>query len=305
MEDKLRRILRKRFALSESDVSTLIARAPVAYKSYHIKKKNGGFRKISQPAKETKAIQHWIVDSIFSNFDVHPAATAYEKGSSIKENAARHVSNRYFVKLDFKNFFPSILKKDIEGFLKKSKIKLNEKDVSDLVRLTCIKNKEKLCLSVGAPSSPKISNVILYFFDEEISKWCKKNEITYTRYADDLTFSTKEKGWHKLIENKVLETISGIESPKLELNNSKSIFLSKKDWVSVTGINLTSDYQLSVGRKRKRAVRSMIFKHKIDGLRSDELEKLNGIISFIEHIEPGFKSKVYKKYGYVKGIKIK
>lgn len=305
MEDKLRRILRKRFALSESDVSILIARAPVAYKSYLIKKKNGGYRKISQPAKETKAVQYWLIDSIFSHFPVHPSATAYEKGMSIKENASHHVENSYFLKLDFKNFFPSILKDDIETFLRKSKIKLNEKDISDLARLACIKNGKELCLSIGAPSSPRISNVMLYPFDEEISKWCEENDVTYTRYADDLTFSTQEKGKNCLIEKKVKETLSEIKSPNLELNSSKKISLSRKDWVSVTGINLTSDHQLSVGRKRKRFIRSMVFKHKTTGLENKELEKLNGLISFVEHIEPGFKEKLLNKYGATKGIKLK
>lgn len=299
MESKLREIIKKRFALSDAEIALLISRAPVSYKSYRIRKKNGGFRKISQPAKEIKALQRWIIDAIFNKLDVHPAATAYEISSSIKENASRHLENDYFIKLDFKNFFNSIKKEDIEFFLKKKSIKLNDQDLSDLVRILCIKDSEALCLSIGAPSSPKVSNVILYEFDEKISDWCSDKKITYTRYADDLTFSTKEKNMGDMIEEKVFNLISNMEHPRLELNFSKRISVSKKDWVSVTGITLTSRNELSVGRKRKRLVRTMIFKHTQKSLEKKELDKLNGLIAFIEYIEPGFKKKMLDKYGDV------
>lgn len=303
MEDKLRKTLERKFALSESDVAMLIARSPIAYKSYNIKKKNGGKRKINQPAKETKMIQRWIVDSIFSHFKVHPCSTAYEKGDSIKGNALTHIDGLYFVKLDFENFFPSILKEDIENYLKDSKIKLNDKDISDLARILCIRDNKKLCLSIGAPSSPKVSNVLLYAFDEEVNNWCTENDIVYTRYADDLTFSTKNKDMYISIEKKVLEISRKIRSPKITLNNSKRLVLSRKDWISITGVNLTSDFKISVGRKRKRYIRSLVHKHKEHGLSDKELEKLIGLISFTEDIEPGFKHKLYRKYGPIEGLK--
>lgn len=305
MKSKLREIIKKKFALSDAEVAILISRAPVSYKGYKIKKKNGGHRKIHQPAREIKALQRWILDAVFSKLKVHPSSTAYEPGSSIKENANRHVDNNYFIKLDFKDFFHSIKSEDIIQFLTDKEIKLNKRDISDLVRILCIKDDESLCLSIGAPSSPKVSNVILYDFDEAVTSWCNENEVTYTRYADDLTFSTKRKGIGHLIEKQVLEIISGMQYPKIELNLSKRVSVSKKDWVSITGLTITTQNSISVGRKRKRFVKSMIYKHLSDGLQEKKLGELNGLISFIENIEPGFKNKMLEKYGDVPGLNLK
>ncbi|MCH4812479.1 retron St85 family RNA-directed DNA polymerase [Vreelandella neptunia] len=305
MENKLREIIKKQFALSDTEVAILISRAPVSYKGYRIKKKNGGHRKIHQPAREIKALQRWALDAVFSKLKVHPSSTAYEPGSSIKENANRHVNNDYFIKLDFKDFFHSIKSEDIVQFLSDKGIKLNSKDLTDLVRILCIKHEDSLCLSIGAPSSPKVSNVILYDFDEKVTSWCNENNVTYTRYADDLTFSTKQKNMGHLIEERILKIIYDMNYPKLELNISKRVSVSKKDWVSITGVTITCQKTLSVGRRRKRFVKSMIYKHMSEGLKQHNLSELNGLIAFIEHIEPGFKRKMIEKYGNVAGLNLK
>lgn len=296
-DSKLRRLLKSQFALSDLQIARIIARAPSAYKSYNIKKKNGGHRRISQPARETKAIQYWLIEKVFSHFEEHPCATAYKHHSSIKTNAIAHSKASYFLKLDFEDFFPSITSTDIVKFLSKSKIKLNNDDLKDLARLVCIKGKNGLNLSIGAPSSPKISNILLYNFDSTIHEWCTSNDVTYTRYADDITFSSSTAEMTPIIEKKLIEVLNDLEYPKLKLNPTKRHSLSKKDRVTITGINITSENNLSTGRERKRHIRSKVYQHLEKGLKESEKLKLRGLISFVEFIEPGFKLKLRKKYG--------
>lgn len=296
-ESKLRQLISSSLFIPEKDLSLFIARAPIAYKTFFIAKKNGGFRKINQPAKETKKLQRWIIEKVFSHLDVHDCAMAYRSEVSIKNNALVHSNNKYFLKLDFKNFFSSISSEDIQTFLHDKKIKLSESDVRDLARVLCIKDEGNLCLSVGAPSSPAVSNAILYSFDEEISSWCLERRIAYTRYADDLTFSTKEKEVHCQIKEKIKSTLESLAYPSLKLNESKTLSLSKKDNIKITGVTITSDNKISIGRKRKRFIRSQVYKYKKGELKSSSIPRLRGLLAFFEHIEPGAISKLELKFG--------
>ncbi|SPJ32488.1 retron St85 family RNA-directed DNA polymerase [Kushneria phyllosphaerae] len=296
-ESKLRQLISSSLFIPEKDLSLFIARAPVAYKSFFIAKKDGGFRKINQPAKETKKLQRWVIEKVFSHLDIHDCAMAYRAKVSIKDNALVHSNNKYFLKLDFENFFGSIKSEDIQNFLHDKKIKLDDDDVRDLARILCIKDEGKLCLSVGAPSSPAVSNAILYAFDEEISFWCLERKIAYTRYADDLTFSTKEQEACYSIKEKVKSILESMAYPRLKLNESKTLSLSKKNNIKVTGITVTSDNKISIGRKRKRFIRSQVYKYKKGELKPSSVPRLRGLIAFFEHIEPGAISKLEMKFG--------
>lgn len=127
---------------------------------------------------------------------IHNAVMAYEKNSSIKKNAQSHQSKEYLVKMDFKNFFPSIKGGDLVRHIQKfSDNSFSREALIDILLITCIKDGDaNYHLSIGAPSSPKLSNSIMFDFDDNVTKWCEENEIVYTRYADDLTFSTNKKG---------------------------------------------------------------------------------------------------------------
>ena len=102
--------------LPQDEMLRLIRSAPHRYKVFKIpKRKQGEFRTIAQPATEVKALQYWVMQHVLSQFDVHPAATAYQKGLSIADNARPHTRGRYLLKLDFSDFFPSIKAKDLEA----------------------------------------------------------------------------------------------------------------------------------------------------------------------------------------------
>ena len=86
-------------------------------KHLKIPKRDGTLRTVYQPSKKLKIIQYWLIENVFKHFKIHHAATAFQKDKSIKINAFIHKKGRYFLKLDFKNFFPSIIFEDFKPFI--------------------------------------------------------------------------------------------------------------------------------------------------------------------------------------------
>lgn len=300
MTQSLRTLFREAVGISETHLNRLILRAPHSYKVYTIPKRSGGERTIAQPAKETKFIQNWLIENIFQKLPIHECASAYKKGASIKKNADAHKNNGYVTKFDFKEFFPSIRFEDlVKHITKHLGGSLSDQDVQDIVRVSCIrlKGKNDLCLSIGAPSSPLLSNTILYDFDSEISAWCAENKIIYTRYADDLTFSTSTKGISNNIEPLIRAVTQKLNYPRLNLNNKKTVHLSKKFQRRITGLIINNEGNISLGRNRKREISSLIHKFSIGILPEPEIFRLQGLLGFAIDVEPLFVSRLRGKYG--------
>ena len=99
------------------DEALSVARTYV--KKFTIKKRNGADRNILQPSKKLKTIQYWLIYNVFEKLPIHESAVAYKEGISILYNARLHRNNRYFLKVDFKDFFPSIKWSDLEPIIKK------------------------------------------------------------------------------------------------------------------------------------------------------------------------------------------
>ena len=138
----------------------------------------------------------------------------------------------------------------------------------------------------------------MYEFDLHVSKWCKDNNLVYTRYADDLTFSTNEKNICLDIEPILREIVKILEYPQLRFNRKKTIHLSKKNQRKVTGIILNNEGDISIGRSRKREISALIHKHTISLLDEDTIFKLQGLLGFANDIEPAFIQRMNKKYGH-------
>jgi RNA-directed DNA polymerase len=300
MSDTLPEFIHDAFGLNEAQLKRLIARSPHTYKIYPILKKNGGVRIIAQPAKETKFIQHWLISKIFSHLPVHECAAAYKTGSSIKANAAAHAQNQYISKFDFESFFGSIKASDLANHLSRHLgLNLSSTDIRSIVRLSCISPKDGsgLCLSIGAPSSPVLSNSIMNEFDEKIFYWCSMRGVTYTRYADDLTFSANKKEVCLEIEPVIQEIIRTLPYPRLRINQKKTIHLSKKNQRRITGIIINNEGNISIGRERKRMISALIHQFSLGILPKEKIYNLQGLLGFSADIEPEFLSRMRNKYG--------
>ncbi len=165
MDNSLLTIISKDLLLPIDKLEYLIRSAPYRYKVYKIAKRSGkGKRIIAQPAREVKRLQYWVMKNIFPYFPVHEAAIAYRNGYSILNNAQPHAKNPYILKLDFKDFFPSIKGNDFLCFLNDAKdLKFGIDNFEYLKRILfrCSNRQNDLELSIGAPSSPSLSNIIM------------------------------------------------------------------------------------------------------------------------------------------------
>lgn len=284
---------------TEDQLNRLIIRSPYAYKVYAIPKRNGQSRIIAQPAGETKFVQYWLIENVFRKLPVHACSTAYKAGSSILQNASAHRHNSYLAKFDFQNFFTSITFANLVAHLTKHLgHEFSANELNDIARLSCRKTPEKkeLCLTIGAPCSPILSNSIMFEFDTAMFKWCQERNIAYTRYADDLAFSTNQKGMSSDVEQFVKDVIKNLEYPSLRLNIEKTTHLSKKFQRRVTGLVINNEGNISLGRQRKREISTLIHRFSLKLLEAEEAYYLQGLLGFAKNVEPLFLSRMRGKY---------
>lgn len=292
------------------DFEALLKSRPAThYKVYKIPKRTIGYRIIAQPTAQVKAVQRDIIEILKKHAHIHDVATAYIDGKNILDNAKIHQNSAYLLKLDLVNFFNKITPEFFFQALDRQHLDISDNN-RNLLKQFCFWNRSKrkngaLILSVGAPSSPFISNVVMNSFDEEISYFCKEKKINYSRYADDLTFSTNERDILGLAHQKVKTTLIHFFGTRLIINNNKIIYSSKAHNRHITGVNLTNNNKLSIGRDRKRYITSLVFKFKEGKLSNVDINHLRGLISFAYNIEPTFIERLEKKYGdsTIKSIK--
>ncbi|NAX35879.1 reverse transcriptase domain-containing protein, partial [Vibrio sp. V29_P1S30P107] len=119
----------------------------------------------------------------------------------------------------------------------------------------------------------------------------------YTRYADDLTFSTTHKNILFQHLNEVRKVLKKEFGARLVLNESKTVFSSKAHNRHVTGVTLTNNNKISLGRDKKRYISSLIHKFKLGLLDQEDIYHLQGLISYAKHIEVRFLRNMSLKYG--------
>ena len=154
------------------------------YRKVSSLKKNGGYRNLSVPDEVLKSIQKQIAEVLLIHMPVSRYAKAYRFGSSTLRNAEPHVGKQVVLKLDILHFFDSIRYSTVKD--KAFPEEIYAEPLRILLTMLCY---HKDALPQGAPSSPAITNIILYEFDEQIGQWCRDRGVAYTRYCDDMTFS--------------------------------------------------------------------------------------------------------------------
>ncbi|QAX83237.1 RNA-directed DNA polymerase [Pseudomonas sp. DTU12.3] len=292
--------LASKLLISTAELVTFVNTAPYRYKVYTIPKRGGrGVRVIAQPTEVLKVIQRMVLDSFLKDLPVHDCATAYRDGVSIKENAVAHLDSKYLLKMDFSEFFPSINPSDLILHIKKHKGSVSREDAYAVKKIFFwARKKDPLHrLSIGAPSSPFISNTLMYEFDCKVFDECARVGVNYTRYADDLTFTTNVRGVLFGLLDVVNKICAELTYPKLRINSDKTVFSSKGNNRHITGLVLTNDDKVSLGRERKRYFRSLIHKYSLGELSGEDIYALKGRLAFARHVEPEFYSAVVRKYG--------
>ncbi len=295
--------------VAPEDLLSSIEGASVKYKVFRIPKRTHGFRIIAQPSKEIKVYQRAFLKCY--PLPVHPAAKGYVKGSNIKANSLPHKDNKYLLKLDLQNFFlrltPDIFWRLCDKY--PSELSYTTSLERDLINQLLFwspsrRPNKKLVLSIGAPSSPSISNFCMLSFDENVDRYCQTHSITYSRYADDLSFSSNDGNQLMLLIPFIQNVLNTEFFGKQSLNPQKMAFLSKAQNRHITGLTLTPNGSISIGRRKKRLVKHFIHQFTLSKLTNDDTLKLRGWLAFIKDVEPEFLLSLSSKYSYQTIFKI-
>ena len=298
MSDLIKTVL-KHFPMDKLELMSIISTAGRRYKTYKIPKRSGnGFRTIAQPAPEVKRIQRIVIEKVIGDWPIHEAATAYRKGMSIRDHAALHGNSKYLLKLDFSDFFPSISLESVRKHISRNS-SFSEQDSILLASVLTWLDKQTgvRCLSIGAPSSPFVSNSIMFDFDTVLHKYCTDRGVTYSRYADDLAFSTNCPKILSDVERFAHNLVASLNYPRLRFNEAKTINVSRRDRRVLVGLNITPNGEVSIGRERKRLIRAQV-NCLAKGLPlQGDISSLRGMLAFIWSVEPKFIKALLEKYG--------
>lgn len=275
-------------------------------------KKRGGHRDIFAPASALRQSQrrlNYFLQAYYllikpdpvTGFVINPHYLG--RTTNIVANAFSHVNKRNVLNIDLKDFFHSISAKRVFQLFESEYFMLKRPIAVALALLTTYQQK----LPVGAPTSPVISNFICLPLDAELERFCEVNDLSYTRYADDLTFSSHV----EITTNEILDIINIIKGHGFRINEQKLRLKPSNRKQTVTGVVVNK--RLNVDRKLLKKIRAMLFDLSTNGLAeacrhhfklespADKahqqrfLNRLRGYINFVGQVR-GNTDIYYKKY---------
>ena len=272
---KDRKELASQLGIKPSDLSYTIYKisAKSRYQSFNIRKASGGIRTIHAPNSRLKSIQRRVSNLLYDCYkEIHPTTTytnrelshAFQKkrGLSIASNATKHKNRRFVFNLDFKDFFGCFNFGRVRGyFLSNNDFQLNPEVATTLAQICCHNNK----LPQGAPTSPIVTELITRILDIRLSKIASKNGCRYSRYADDLTFSTNKRTFPDAIAKEESDGILAVGHELLnKIHNSGFLVNQKKTRMhfcdsrqEATGLIINK--KVNVSKEYTKQVRSMCY----------------------------------------------
>ena len=256
------------------------------YTDFKIKKRSEGYRTISAPNTTLLSIQKVIYKRVLLTANVHPACMGFRQNTSVAHNAKAHLGNKQILKIDIADFFGSIKKHRVLKAFEKIGYPTNISKV--LAELCTLRSK----LPQGAATSPSLSNVIAYDIDVKLTTLAKNNKLTYTRYADDLTFSGEAIDYESLFPQ--IDDV--IREEKLVVQRKKTRYLTENKKKIVTGISISSGEKMTIPKSKKREIRKTVHYILTRGLVEHQrfigstdpsyLKRLIGYLNFWLMVEP-------------------
>lgn len=236
------------------------------YRQFKIKKKSGGVRQITAPRTRSFMMMLSAVNQLFrSMYTPSEYAMGFADGRSVVTNASAHVGMDYILNIDLKDFFPSIHQARVWKRLQVPPFKFNQPIANLLAGLCCMKEcredekgnkKDVYVLPQGAPTSPIITNMICDRLDFYLSRLAKRFNMNYSRYADDITFSSMRYVYSK--QGKfMLELERIIRKQGFTINEAKTRLQKRGDRQEVTGIIVSE--KLNVTQKYVRDIRNILY----------------------------------------------
>lgn len=274
------------------------------YKQFEIPKRNGGFRTINAPMDELKDIQIRLsqllldcIDEINKSKNIVPKLShGFTRNRSIISNAENHINRKNVLNIDLSNFFGSFNFGRVRGFFIKNRNFLLHKDIATVIaKISCLNNS----LPQGSPCSPVITNLIAHPLDIRLASLAKRNSCIYTRYADDITFSTRDNEFNpEIIKMEEFAVLIGnnlrkeIERAGFKINDKKTRVQFWDSRQDVTG--LVVNEKVNIKREYWKTTRSMC--HKLfttgayikitpNGEVEGTIGELQGRLNFIDSVD--------------------
>ena len=242
---------------SYADPSKKVARR---YKTFYIPKKNGKLREISAPNRNLKEILYYLNMMLGEVYQASPSAMGFVKGRSIVDNAKLHIGQNYVLNLDLSDFFTSISQSRVCKRLQLAPFNFNE-DVAKIISGLCCKKvvkdqKKGYVLPQGAPTSPLLTNAVCDFLDKKLRRLSFSHGVKYSRYADDMTFSSMHNVYQE--DSDFMKSLfSFIEEERFTVNPEKTRLQKRGERQEVTG--LTVNDKVNTAHKYTRELRNILY----------------------------------------------
>ena len=226
-----------------------------SYKEFRIPKKSGGFRVISAPKNLLKSFLTYTNRILQAFYEAPDYVTGFVPEKSVVDNAERHIGMNYVFNTDLKDFFPSISKSRVWATLKHPPFNFNDTIADAIAGLCCtdiiVDGEMRRALPQGSPCSPILTNIVCRNLDRKLYKLAKKYNLRYSRYADDITFSSNRNVFLKDgdFQKELVDIITG---QNFSINEKKTRVQKKNQRQEVTGlivsdrVNVTRDYVRSL-----------------------------------------------------------
>lgn len=291
------------------------------YVMFEVARRSGGKRQLAAPHRALARCQKWIEQEILNKLPVHNAAQGFVRGRSILTNARPHVGQELIVNLDLQDFFPTITFPRVAGLLRSLGYSPAAATVLALLTTECPRTAAEFAgrkyfvalgersLPQGACTSPAISNLIAYTLDCRLAGLAQSGGWTYTRYADDLTFSISAEVAARR-QTSARKLISGVQaivqSEGFRLNERKSRVLRPSSRQLVTGVVVNE--QTSPPRELLRRLRAILHRAKHEGLAVQNRQNhpnfrdwLEGQIAFVQMLKPAAGKKLREQLQTLSG----
>lgn len=272
------------------------------YVRFQVPKKTGGFRQISAPMPRLKALQSWVLRYILERVELHDCAHGFRQGRSIVSNARPHVGAETIINLDLQDFFPSITYRRVKGLFRSFGYSEAAATIFGLVCTEPAVEEVGLDgrkyfvatgarqLPQGAPTSPAVTNALCRRLDRRLLKAAAELGFTYTRYADDLTFSASGESLRHLGD--VLARARAIvEHEGFSLHPAKTRVIRRSRRQDVTGVVVNS--RPNVSREELRRFRAALYQIEKDGPEgkrwgssTDVIASIQGFANFVYMVNP-------------------
>src|SRR3984885_1253897 len=246
------------------------------YQTFDIPKSSGGTRTIHAPTEKLKRLQARLANVILEcNIEINtknplpPLSHGFEKGRSIFTNAWEHKNRRFVLNIDVENFFPTITFGRVRGFfISNRNYGLPTKAATLIAQIAFYQGK----LPQGSPCSPIIANLIAHLLDVRMVRLAKAHTCTYSRYADDLTFSTNRKQFPDAIAEELADypgswilsdtLLNEIARSGFSVNHQKTRMQCRPNQQLVTGLTVNEKVNIRADYYRKaRKMCSSLFNH--------------------------------------------